>query len=162
MKARLAWACGGFVLVALVVYRFLTRVPTPVAAPAAAAPCTGADSVAASPPAPAAAPPEPRPAAPSPTLSLAPEPDEPDELDEPDEPDERVEALRRKLDEARDGTPGEEPPLDDRRRSVHDAGRAAAETMRRTTLRSVPSEPAPAAPAGEPPAAAEPPGPGVV
>ena len=159
MKARLAWACGGFVLVALVVYRFLTRVPTPVAAPAAAAPCTGAGSVAGAPPAPTAAPAEPRPAAPSSTLSLAPELDE---LDEPDEPDERVEALRRKLDEARDGTPGEEPQLDDRRRSVHDAGRAAAETMRRTTLRSVPSEPAPAAPAGEPPAAAEPPGPGVV
>lgn len=153
MKARLAWACGGFALVALVVYRFLTRVPTPVAAPAAAAPCTGTDSVAGAPPVPAAAPAEPRPVAPSPTLSLAPE---------PDEPDERVEALRRKLDEARGVTRGEEPPLDDRRRSVHDAGRAAAETMRRTTLRSVPSEPVPAAPAGEPPAAAEPPGPGAV
>ena len=33
MKARLAWAGGGFVLVALLVYRFLTRVPSPDVAP---------------------------------------------------------------------------------------------------------------------------------
>lgn len=77
---------------------------------------------------------------------------EEDELGDPEDeaaadPDERIEALRRKLQEARE-TSAAEPPVDERRRSVHDAGRSAVEAMRRAAGR--PARPAPEPPAGEP------------
>lgn len=196
MKARLAWAGGGFVLVALLVYRFLTRVPSPDVAPVAApvapaaapAPAPSASPTTLEPLAavfpfvpaapgpvaaggPGATPPPP--AAAAPILTLAPAPaDEPEDEAPPvaavpapvalvteaadaDEgsadvdPDERIEALRRKLDEARGGAGAAEPPLDDRRRSVHDVGRSAAEAMRRTVER--PLQPEDAAAPVQPP-----------
>lgn len=186
MKARLAWAGGGFVLVALLVYRFLTRVPSPDVAPgdapgaavAAAAACTPAPAAAPAPapgalptalgplapvfpfvPGPVAVGPEAPPPAAAPVLTLAPAPaDEPEDEAQPGgeadgsaevDPDERIEALRRKLEEARGGAAAGEPPLDDRRRSVHDVGRSAAEAMRRTVER--PSRPEDAVAPAEPP-----------
>lgn len=65
------------------------------------------------------------------------------------DPDERIEALRRKLEAARETAPAE-PPLDERRRSVHDAGRAAAEEMRRAAERPARGSDASDAPSGRP------------
>jgi len=179
VKARLAWAGGGFVLVALLVHRFLTRVPSPDVVPVDApvappvtppvvrtpAPAPSEPPTALEPLAPvfpfvphaAAATPPPPPVAP--ILTLAPAPaEEPEDETAPAgeadgsadiDPDERIEALRRKLEEARGGAAAGEPPLDDRRRSVHDAGRSAAEAMRRTVER--PARPEDAAAPAEPP-----------
>ena len=177
MKARLAWAGGGFVLVALLVYRFLTRVPSPDVAPGDApvappvvrtpAPAPSEPPTALEPLAPvfpfvphaaAAAATQPPPPV-APILTLAPAPaEEPEDETAPAgeadgsadiDPDERIEALRRKLEEARGGAAADEPPLDDRRRSVHDAGRSAVEAMRRTVER--PARPEDAAAPAEPP-----------
>jgi hypothetical protein len=183
VRTRLAWAFGGFVVFALVVYRFLTRGPAPAAAEqAAGAAATAAATAAAGDAAPeqsgpAAAEPvaEEPVAAPSGTAVAGDETDasdgaaadasDDDDDQVPGDPDERVAELRRKLELAREaeGQPApsvhtreadspaapSEPPLDDRRRAVHDAGRTAAETMRRTAddpRRSSGSGPGPGAP----------------
>ena len=88
----------------------------------------------------AAAAADPGPAADDPAAGTAPAGDAGEDEDEDDDvaegdPDERIEALRRKLEEARSGSAPGEPPLDDRRRSVHDAGRAALDAMRRAAER---------------------------
>lgn len=80
------------------------------------------------------------------------------------DPDERIEALRRKLEAARETSAREtpapasepaafaapaEPPLDERRRAVHDAGRSAADAMRQAGERpGRPEQPGPADPTG--------------
>lgn len=160
MRSRLAWAIGGFVLVALVVYRFLARVPAP--APDAAAAAEGES--------PAAAGGDEAPEEASEASEAAPEPASEaatavarDDV-APGDPDERIRALRRKLEEAREAPPlapepaeprlvpesasscpaePVEPPLDDRRQAVHEAGRSAADAMRRAAERRDRPEPPP-------------------
>ena len=130
MRSRLAWAIGGFVLVALVVYRFLTRAagPEPVSAPV---PAPAAETTSEAPVAGSEAPETPA--------------DDAEQDSAPGNPDERIRALRQKLEEAREAPPARSPgepaprpaeaPLDDRRRAVHEAGRGAADAMRRAAER---------------------------